>query len=180
MQINLDDWEKLPTQKQVYDDDFHNIVMQSSGLGAGKTHNLCRKLLKLSAINHGHPGAVLAPTYKDFRRDIKPEMFEILEHHMGLREKKHFWFNKSYSEFSFIWNKKPLYVLSGEQPIAGPNLAYCGVNEFSLIRYERIKEMLRRVRLKDAPLKQRVLVGTPEDIHGWLEEFVELQEKENN
>lgn len=178
MQIDLDDWDMLPTQEKVYNNDTHKIVMQSAGLGSGKTHQLCRKLIKLSAINQGHPGAILCPTFKDFRRDVKPEMYEILEQGLNLKEGKHFWFHKSYAEFSFIWNKKPLYVLSGEQPIAGPNLAYCGINEFSLIRYERIKEMLRRVRLKDAPLLQRVLVGTPEDVYAWLEEFVDLQEKE--
>ena len=36
--------------------------------------------------------------------------------------------------------------------------------------------MLRRVRVKGAPNPQRIMVGTPEDIHGWLEEFVEKQE----
>jgi hypothetical protein len=179
MRIELDKWDMLPTQREVYCDDVTTTIMQSAGLGSGKTHNLCRKLLKLSAINKNLPGAVLCPTFKDFRRDVKPEMYDILENHLGLVEKKHFWFHKSYSEFSFIWNKKPLYVLSAEQPIAGPNLAYCGVNEFSLIQFERIKEMLRRVRVKEAKLPQKLLVGTPEDVYGWLEEFVELQEEEN-
>lgn len=178
MELDLDNWEKLPTQGRVYHNNFHKIIMHSAGLGGGKTHGLCRKLIKLSALNQGMPGAVLCPTYKDFRRDVKPEMFFILEEKMGLREKKHFWFHRSFSEFTFAWNKKPLYVLSGETPIAGPNLAYCGINEFSLISYDRIKEMLRRVRLKEAAYPQRVFAGTPEDVHGWLEEFVEIQTKE--
>lgn len=177
--INLDDWNRFPTQEKVYSDDKHKIVIQSAGLGSGKTRSLCHKLLKLSAINKQLPGAILCPTFKDFRRDVKPEMFDVLENHFGLVEKKHFWFHKGYNEFSFIWNKSPLYVLSAETPIAGPNLAYCGVNEFSLIQWDRIREMLRRVRLKSANLLQRLMVGTPEDVYGWLEEFIENQEKEN-
>lgn len=169
----------MPGQSVFYEDLMSKIIMLSAGLGGGKTHVLCRKMLQLSALNAGHPGGLLCPTFKDFRRDVKPEMQKILEDEMGLREKKHYWFNKSYAEYTFIWNKKPLYILTGEQPIAGPNLAYCGINEFSLIRFERIKEMLRRVRLKEAPYLQRCLAGTPEDIHAWLEDFVEMQEKLN-
>jgi len=173
MRIDLDQWNKLPTQEDFYEDDWTNILMFSGGLGSGKTHVLCRKALKLSALNQGHPGGFLVPTYSDFRRDVKPEFETILQEHLGLEEKKHWWFHKTYKEYSFIWNKKPLYILTGEKPIAGPNLAYCLINEFSQIQFDRIKEMLRRVRLKKAKHKQKCLGGTPEDVHGWLEEFVE-------
>lgn len=178
MEINLDAWEKLPTQKELYDTDHIDTLMMSSGLGAGKTHVLCRKMLKLSALNQGYPGGFLCPSYKDFKRDVKPEFEDILEYKLNLKKNKHWWFHGSDFEYRFIWNKKPLYIFSGEKPIAGPNLAYCGINEFSLIQFERIKEMLRRVRVKGAPFKQRCLVGTPEDIYCWLEDFIELQEAE--
>ena len=175
MEIRIDDWDKLPAQDEFYSDLKTNTLMFSGGLGSGKTHVLCRKALQLSALNRDYSGAILCPTYKDFRRDVRPEFEKILTD-MGLKESEHYWFNKSYNEYSFVWNKNPLYILSGEQPIAGPNLAYCLINEFSLIQYERIKEMLRRVRVKDAKYKQRCLAGTPEDVHGWVEDFVELQQ----
>lgn len=176
MKIDLDSWGKLPTQGKVYGNDYHDTIMMSGGLGSSKTHTLCRKIIKLSVINKGFSGALLCPSYKDFRRDVKPEFEEILETHLKLKQNKHWRFHGSYHEYTFRWNKKPLYILTAEQPIAGPNLAYCGINEFSLMQFERIKEMLRRVRIKDAPLRQRVLAGTPEDVHAWLEDFIETQE----
>lgn len=179
MEIRIDDWDKLPTQKKLYNDNVTNTMIFSGGLGSGKSYVLCRKLLKLSALNHGHPGGLLCPTYKDFRRDIKPLMEDILEEQLGLKKNIHWWFHNTHYEYSFTWNKKPLYVLTGEKPIAGPNLAYMGINEYSLIPFERINEALRRVRLKNPQYKQRILVGTPEDMHGWLEDFIEGQEERN-
>lgn len=178
MIIDLEDWDKLPTQEVLFEDVTTDTLMLSAGLGSGKTYALCRKALKLSALNKGFAGAILVPTYSDFRRDVKPEMEKIL-HDMGLTKKKHWNFHNTHKEYSFVWNESPLYILTGENEIAGPNLAYIMINEFSSIKYERIKEALRRVRVKDAPYKQKNLVGTPQDIYGWLEEFVELQEKMN-
>lgn len=179
MNINLDDWDMLPVQRSLYENDQIDTLVFAGGLGSGKTHVMCRKALKLSAINQGHSGAILCPSYKDFRRDVKPELDDILENRLNLKQGKHWRFHGSFFEYRFVWNKHPLYILSGEQPIAGPNLAYCLINEFSLIQWERVKEMLRRVRVKNAPLKQRILVGTPEDVHGWLEDFIEKKEEEN-
>lgn len=178
MDIDLVNWDKLPAQEIFFDDDTSKINMISAGLGSGKTHVLCRKMLKLSALNRGHPGAIMAPTFTDFRRDIKPEMEKILSQELNLRHGVHWWYHGQYNEYRFVWNKYPLYVLSGENSIAGPNLAYCGINEYSLIKWERIQEMLRRVRVKEAPYRQRCMVGTPEDKFAWLEDFVELQKKE--
>jgi len=174
MEINLEDWDKLPSQQECYADVATDTLLFAGGLGSGKTHYLCRKALKLSALNAGHSGGFLVPAYSDFSRDVKPEMEIILEEKMGLQKNKHWWFHETRKEYSFIWNRKPLYIFTGEKPIAGPNLAYCLINEFSLIHYDRIKEMLRRVRVKEAPYKQKNLAGTPEDVHGWLEEFIEL------
>jgi hypothetical protein len=178
-EIDLDRWDQLPTQSTFYADDWTNILLFSAGLGSGKTHVLCRKALKLSAINRGYSGGLLVPTYPDFRRDVKPEFEHILTEHLNLKENVHWTFHNTYKEYRFIWNKKPLYILTGEKPIAGPNLAYCLINEYSLIHYERVNEMMRRVRVKGAPLLQKCLAGTPEDVHGWLEEFVERQENLN-
>jgi hypothetical protein len=178
MVINLEDWEKLPKQDELFADVSTETLLYSAGLGSGKTHYLCRKALKLSALNRGHPGGFLVPAYTDFSRDVKPEMEKILEEMLGLQKNKHWWFHETKKEYSFAWNKKPLYIFTGEKPIAGPNLAYCLINEFSLIPYVRIQEMLRRVRVKEAPYRQKNLAGTPEDVHGWLEEFISKYEND--
>lgn len=164
-------YKPLPTQAQLYYDDITDTIMHSAGLGGGKTHNLCMKALRLSQLNKGYPGGLLCPSYKDFKRDVK-ETFENIFELNGLKEKQHYWFNKSDFEYRFAWNRKPLYIFSGEKPISGPNLAYCLINEPSLIPFERIKEMMRRVRLKKAPFRQRIMAGTPEDRFSWLIDWV--------
>ena len=179
LKIDLENWDQLPTQKSFYSDVHSKILLFSAGLGSGKTHVLCRKMLKLSALNTNMPGGLLVPAHTDFVKDVKPEMEIILQDHMGLEKNVHWWFHETRKEYTFIWNRKPLYIFTGEKPIAGPNLAYCGVNEFSLIKWERVNEMLRRVRLKQANYPQKNLAGTPEDVFGWLEEFVERQEQIN-
>ena len=175
MIIDLDAWEKLPTQELVYNDNKHNIIMQSSGLGSGKSYGAVRKAIQLSALNAGYSGGFLCPSYADYKRDIKPLFEQILEEDLRLKKNKHWWFHGTDKTYSFIWNKKPLYIFTAEKPIAGPNLAYCLINEFSLMQFDRINEMLRRVRVKEAPVKQKIMVGTPEDVYGWLEDFVEKQ-----
>lgn len=163
-------YEKLPTQAKVFDDDVTRIIMQSMGLGGGKTYNLCMKLLKLSAQNPNCAGGLLCPSFADFQRDVLPTMESILE-----KNRVKYRYHKTYKTFHFPWSKKPLYCFSAEKPIAGPNLGYCGINEFSLIPYVRISEMLRRVRVKEARNMQSILVGTPEDVYGWLDEYIENQ-----
>lgn len=170
-------WNPLPTQSEVYYDDETETLLFSGGLGSGKSHMLVKKAIRLSILNRNLPGGFLVPSYSDFRRDIKPLFQDILEEEMGLRQKVHWDFHNTHKEFSFVWSSKPLYLFTAENPIAGPNLAYCLINEYSLMKYERVQEMLRRVRLKDVPNLQKILAGTPEDLYGWLEDFIEAQEE---
>ena len=165
-------FEKLPGQKLFFEDTTTKTLLFSAGLGSGKTHALCMKALNLSYLNRGFPGGLLCPSFPDYKKDVFVEMVSILADN-GIRYK----YNQQDKTFQFPWTKAPLYVFTAEKPIAGPNLAYCLVNEYSLMKYDRIREMIRRVRIKKAPNKQRALAGTPEDVYGWLEDFVEAQEK---
>lgn len=146
--------------------------MFAGGLGSGKTYALCMKMIQLSWLNRPHGGGLLCPSFPDYKKDILPTFLEIFE-----KARLQVKMNISDKTFLFPWSKQPLYIFTAEKPIAGPNLAYCGINEFSLIPYVRVNEMMRRVRVKTAKYKQRCLVGTPEDAYGWVEEFVEEQEK---
>lgn len=162
----------LPMQEGVFNDNNTKTIMSSCGLGAGKTFVLCMKMLSLSYLNKGYAGGVLAPSFPELKKDIIPTFEDILE-----TNKIKYRYHKTEKWFKFPWSKAPLYCFSAERAIAGPNLAYCGINEFSLIPYERVNEMLRRVRVKAAPNKQRIMVGTPEDNFGYLEEFIERMEE---
>lgn len=163
-------YSPFETQSKVFDNDKTLTIMQSMGLGGGKTYSLAMKLLKLSQQNKHLAGGILSPSYPDFKKDILPTFELILE-----TNKIKYKYHKTEKWFRFPWSRAPLYAFTAEKPIAGPNLAYCGINEFSLIHFDRISEMLRRVRIASAKNMQRILVGTPEDVHGWLEEFISKQ-----
>jgi hypothetical protein len=162
-------------QTEAFHDDETDVIVFSGGLGSGKTYMLCQKALKLSNINKNVAGGFLCPDLQMFKKDVLPTFEDILDKH-----KVRYKYHKSDKYFLFPWNRKPLYIFSGEKEIAGPNLGYCLINEFSLIRYDRIKEMLRRVRDKKAKAPQKIMGGTPEDKFAWVEEFIEAREKKGS
>lgn len=181
MNLNLKiNYDPLPSQKPVFDDDSTEIIMHSAGLGSGKSYNLCMKLLKLSRLNKGHSGGLLCPSYAMFKKDIYPTFQDIFES-SGIPRGKYWDYNSQDKTYSFIWTNKPLYIFTAENEIAGPNLGYGGINEYSLCPWERVNQFLRRVRT-DSPFKQKILAGTPEDRHGWLMDYVNMmneQEQKN-
>jgi hypothetical protein len=67
-------------------------------------------------------------------------------------------------------------MFSAENRLVGPNLAYAGINEMSSVPKARFYETIFRVRVKNAPCPQIVLVGTPQDEYQFIEEFVQDQE----
>ena len=167
-------YNPLPSQRTFHNDLETDVLIFAGGLGSGKSYALVQKLLHLSYINKGFAGGVLCPTVADFKRDILP-LFEQTFAENGLQDVCRY--KRGDTCFIFPWTDKPLYVFTGERPIAGPNLAYCGINEPSLIKEIRVNEMMRRVREKSAPVKQRAMAGTLEDHLGWLQDFIEQHEK---
>jgi len=166
----------LPSQKPVFDDDVTETILHSAGLGSGKSYNLCMKLIKLSKLNKGHAGGLLCPSYAMFKKDIYPTFQDIFEK-SGIPKGKIWDYNAQDKTYTFIWNNKPLYIFTAENEIAGPNLGYGGVNEFSLCQWDRINQFIRRIRT-DSPFKQKILAGTPEDRHGWLMDYVNMMNEQ--
>lgn len=179
MNLNLRiDYTPLPSQKPVFDDDVTETILHSAGLGSGKSYNLCMKLLKLSKLNKGHAGGLLCPSYAMFKKDIYPTFQDIFEK-SGIPRGKIWEYNAQDKAYTFIWNNKPLYIFTAENEIAGPNLGYGGVNEFSLCPWDRINQFLRRIRT-DSPFKQKILAGTPEDKYGWVMDYVNMMNEQEN
>ena len=173
MNLNLRiNYTPLPSQKPVFDDDITETILHSAGLGSGKSYNLCMKLLKLSKLNKGHAGGLLCPSYAMFKKDIYPTFQDIFEK-SGISRGKVWEYNSQDKTYQFIWNNKPLYIFTAENEIAGPNLGYGGVNEFSLCSWDRINQFLRRIRTS-SPNKQKILAGTPEDKHGWVMDYLNM------
>lgn len=177
MSLNLKiRYTPLPSQKPVFEDDITETIMHSAGLGSGKSYNLCMKLIKLSKLNKGHAGGLLCPSYAMFKKDIYPTFQDIFEK-SGIPKGKVWNYNAQDKTYQFIWNNKPLYIFTAENEIAGPNLGYGGINEYSLCPWDRVNQFIRRVRT-DSPYKQKILAGTPEDRHGWLMDYVNMMNEQ--
>lgn len=162
-------FKKNGPQKEYFDDDHSKYLHFSGGFGSGKTYGLCMKLLKLSYLNKDLPGGLVVPSFPEFSKDVLPTMEEILDDN-----KVRYRYHKNMHYFTFPWSKGKLYVTTAEKKIRGPNWAYAGINELTLIKFVRYKEVLGRVRVKKAKFPQVVSNGTPEGIASpYYEFFVE-------
>lgn len=152
-------------QKEFLADTTSRLLHLSTGFGGGKTHGLCLKALQLSQLNAPHPGGLVGPDFKEIKKDVIPEMELILE-----KNKIPYRYHKTEHWFLFPWSKAPLYVVSAEKKIRGPNWAYAVINELTLMPLVRYKEIMGRVRVKGASVPQIASCGTPE---GFASEFYE-------
>ncbi len=111
----------------------------------------------------------MAPTFKELKRDMIPIFDDILSKHDIPYE-----LHKTDFYYTFPWTKGRLYLFSAETKLRGPNLAYFGFNEVTLIPPERFMEGIGRVRIKGTRCSQIASVGTPEGIGNFMyERFVE-------
>jgi len=148
-------YKKVPHQQQFHEDIKSKYLHLSGGFGSGKSYGLIMKAFQLSYINRDVPGGMMCPTYGEFKRDVLPLTEEILDTH---RIKYDFVNMK----FRFPWSKAPMYVVTGNKKIRGPNWGWGVINELTLIPYIRYREFIGRVRLKRAVCPQIASCGTPE------------------
>jgi len=156
-------------QAEFHQDDETKYLHLSSGFGGGKSYGLVMKLFKLSRINRNIPGGCVVDSISNFKKDLLPIFEDVLErNHVRYR------YHRTEKWFRFPWSKAPLQVASAERPLRGPNWGFAGINEVTLIEELRYKEVIGRVRVKNAPCPQIVSSGTPEGTGHWLyERFIE-------
>jgi Terminase large subunit, T4likevirus-type, N-terminal len=159
-------YNKNKAQKEFHEDCKTKFLHLSGGLGSGKSYALVMKAFQLSFINKDLPGALVCPTYTDFKRDLHPMLEEIaaasqinLEYH----GQDHY--------YRLPWSRSKLYVATCERKIRGPNWAFAAINEATLIGKQSYMDVVGRVRLIKAKQPQIVSCGTPEGISN---EFYEM------
>lgn len=141
----------------------------SAGYGFGKTRTLCLKVLELSKLNAPFQGGLVVPSYTDFTRDVKIALEDIF-HENNIKAKYH----GQDHYYTLPWTRGKLYVATAEKKIRGPNWAYAGINELTLISFERYREVIGRVRIKGAKCPQIASSGTPEGLASeYYESFAE-------
>lgn len=163
-------YDPLPYQLQ-----FHNSVMPkvylSAGYGAGKTYSLCMKLLQLADLNRGIDGGFLCPNLKMFKRDVWPTLEDISDE-FNLQID----FHKQDTKLIFPETNSEVFIYHNEDKgtsIRGANLAFMCINEVTLCSKETFFSAISRVRVKDAPLLQVAMSGTPEGFNWTYEYFIE-------
>lgn len=167
----------LPTQRKAIEDKVHPWIMYGGGLGSGKSFLLALMTGELSWQNSRRAGAekdwagiVMAPSHPEFKRDVLPLMLDLYGDMKGFRYMEN---HKEHGKhFLFPWNSKPVYIVSAETRLKGPNVGYALLNEHSSIPFERVQQTIQRVRGVGIPSPRIWFCGTPEDDYGWLEDFV--------
>lgn len=161
--------EFVGAQHDFMDDLTSKFLHLSAGYGFGKSRTLVYKVLLLSYLNKDMPGGIVVPSYTDFTRDVKIA-FEDVFNENNIQADYH----GSEHKYKFPWTKGALYVATAEKKIRGPNWAYAGINELTLISLERYREVIGRVRIKEAQYPQICSSGTPEGLASdYYEIFVE-------
>lgn len=165
-------YRKLPAQKKFHDSraKFRAYV---GGYGSGKTYAGCHEAIKLSIINGGLTGMMLAPTYRMIEDVTLPAFLEILDR-AGLKYK----YRASEGKLILPWRSKVLFR-SADKPahLKGPNLAWVGIDEGALITKAAWDVAISRIRHPDAKQLAAFITTTPEGFNWLYEEFVEKRHR---
>lgn len=163
------DTEGIPYQQQAFESRKPKVYL-STGFGGGKTYWLVMKMFQLMNINRRCPGGLLAPSYKMYKRDVVPTIKTVCrENRIPYR------YNKSEMTWYFPDAGAVVYAFTAEddgESIKGPNLAWFCVNEVTLCSENAVMMALARIRLKNAPLLQLAMSGTPEGFNWCYEYFI--------
>lgn len=164
-------WAPIPGTAQ--EDFFDNLkpdaaLLFQGGWGSGKTLTLTAKMLQLSAINYPLRGLWCVPDYGHIEDTIL-ETLKSVDPETGLP-----WLLED-SQYHYNASKKlltwegggPIQFVTGENPdsIAGPNVAFAGMDEPGSSPFKAWKNTNARVRHPGAALRQTVLAGTSEGLN---------------
>lgn len=165
------DTRGIPYQREFFRCDDVFKLLLSTGFGGGKTFILIAKMFRLMNINQGCPGGLLCPTYKMYKRDVRPTILEFCaKNRIRYNEFKAdgYWYFPDFRATVWIFTAE-----NDGEDIKGPNLAWFLVNEVASCTKNSIKMAIGRVRLKRAKLLQVAMSGTPEGFNWTYEEYIQ-------
>lgn len=169
------DMDSIPHQR-VFHESIERYLYLSCGLGGGKTYSLIMKMFQLMHRNRGLPGAILCPTLKMYRRDVRATIKEICD-----ANRIPYVENKADLSWYFPETRSIVYIYHSQddgESIRGPNLAWGLINEVTLCTENAYKHFIARVRLAAAPFRQVAMSGTPEQFN-WAYEYFISDPKKN-
>ncbi len=143
------------------------------GYGSGKTYAGCHEAIRLSVINRGLPGMVVAPTYGMLEDATLPVFLEILDR-AGIA----YTWRRSSANLLLPWGSKVMFR-SADSPerLKGPSLAWAGIDEGAMVTRAAWEVLISRIRHPEAKRLQAFITTTPEGYNWLFEEFVERRRK---
>jgi len=143
------------------------------GYGSGKTLACCHEAIRLSVINRGLTGMLVAPTHGMMADNVVPMLFGILN-----RAGIDYEYNKSEGRILLPWDSS-IILRSADNPdrLKGPNLAWAGVDEAALISRKAWEVVISRIRHPRARRLSAFITTTPEGFNWVYEEFVEKRRR---
>ncbi|MGA2191753.1 MAG: phage terminase large subunit [Nitrospirota bacterium] len=165
-------YKKLPAQKKFHDS-RSKFKAYIGGYGSGKTYAGCHEAIRLSVINRGLTGMMLAPTYRMLNDATLPALREILD-----RADIKYNYRASDERMLMPWGSKIIFR-SAENPdrLRGPNLAWVGIDEGALITKAAWDVAISRVRHPDAKRRCAFITTTPEGFNWLYDEFVDKRRR---
>ncbi len=161
-------YRQLPSQRR-----FHRSKAKFKayvgGYGSGKTYAGCHEAIRLSFINAGLAGMMVAPTFRMLEDATLPAFREILERN-GIEYR----YRSSEGRLYLPWGSKVLFR-SADNParLKGPNLAWVGLDEGALVSREAWEVAISRIRHPKAKKLAAFITTTPEGFNWLYDEFVE-------
>ena len=165
-------YDKLPYQAEFHEATDPNVLL-STGYGGGKTYALVMKMFRLMNVNRGIPGGMLCPNLKMFRRDVLPTIKQICSEYSIP-----FHYRRQDQELIFKTTNSTILVFHSEDDgtsIKGPNLGFGLINEVTLCSRGAFDAFLSRMRIKNTPLPQIAMSGTPEGFNWVYDDFIAKQ-----
>src|SRR5574343_137997 len=133
-----------------------------SGYGLGKTLILCWKALILASQNPGCKGLIVSHTYEQLTQNVMPKFIAVLDK-CGIT----YTIKASEHTIQHPWGL--MIFRSADRPIVGHDCAFALVDEADLCSDDCFKDILARVRDKNAKKMQICFVGTPDKGKGgWI------------
>jgi hypothetical protein len=155
------------------DDEESNLLAVTAGLGSGKTHGAVQWLYDRIAA---HPGAkawfYMMPIYELIHNTAIPKTIKVLEG-FGYSEGRDFTIVRSPFPRCVFRTGSEIHFISGNRPDKIKSVEYGGgvVDEPGVTKPESIKRARERCRDKAAGIPQVLMIGTPEGLNHFADEF---------
>lgn len=168
----------IPWQAEFVADTCHRYIGVIAGLGAGKTRGAVYWCIALGISNPGCAGAFCEPTY-NMVEDIAIPMFEEVFDEWGLEEGVDYEVKRRPPQSMTVRLDDVQFKIlfrSTENPrrLVGLNLAWVLMDEADDHEEEAAKILATRIRAPKAKRKQMGFVGTPENLGGWVQQWLEI------